>query len=625
MGEVYEAEDLELRERVALKTIRPEVAREEQALERFKREIHLARKVTHPGVCRVFDVFRDRTSEGETIVLSMELLAGETLAERLRRSGRMSTVDVLPLVSQMAAALEAAHEAGIVHRDFKTGNVMLVPNVAPTFRSAPEGLKPGVGTEGPGSRGQQADAAAGEIPTRQLRAVVTDFGLARSAVGAEDAATTLVATPGMAGTPAYMAPEQVEGGKVTAAADLYALGVVMYEMVTGRQPFVGDTPLSTAVKRLKEPPPSPRKLAPDLDPQWERVILRCLERNPAHRFASAADVAQALAGERRTFPERRGRRQLAAVVATILVLGVLAGGYWLYLQRAAPRRAVTANMPAGTVKARRSVAVLGFKNLSPAGPSAAWLSTAFSEMFASELAAGSQLRLVSGETVARMKKELSLSEAGTYANDTLGAIRKDCGADLVVLGSYVALGPQSGEQVRLDLRVQDTATGDTVATASEAGAEREIFDLVKKSGDELRKELGVAAVSVADATRVRASLPPNPEAARLYSEGLAKLRVFDALGARDLLEKAVVADPSSALAHSALARAWAGLGYEAKARNEAKEAMDLSPRLSREDRLEIEGSYYTMAHQYGRAAAVYRALWTFYPDNLDYGLRLAGA
>src|SRR6185295_15450304 len=190
MGEVYEAEDVELRGRVALKTIRPEIALDRQAIDRFKREIHLARQVTHPNVCRIFDLGYHRAPaagggpEVEITFLTMEFLPGETLDKRLR-GGRMTPAQALPLVRQMATALGAAHAMGIVHRDFKSGNVALVP-----------------GREGEG-----------------VRVVVTDFGLARGSA-AGDTFASATATGHVVGTPAYMAPEQVEGKPVTAAADV---------------------------------------------------------------------------------------------------------------------------------------------------------------------------------------------------------------------------------------------------------------------------------------------------------------------------------------------------------------------------------------------------------------------
>ena len=274
MGELYAAEDLELRERVALKTILPHIAKDERSILRFKREVHLARQVTHPNVCRIYDVFRHRYAAAgadgpgdEVVFLAMELLHGETLADKLHRDGRFSTAELLPVVRQMAAGLTAAHRVGVVHRDFKSLNVMLV-----TPARAEDGM----------------------------RVVVTDFGLAWRST--QDESTGLSLSPSMSeegeisGTPAYMAPEQVEGGPVTPATDVYALGVVLYEMVTGVWPFVGETPVKTAIKRLREPAPSPRVHVPDVDPLWEATILRCLARQPEDRFASAGDVVSALEG-----------------------------------------------------------------------------------------------------------------------------------------------------------------------------------------------------------------------------------------------------------------------------------------------------------------------------------------
>ena len=595
MGEVYEANDLELRQRVALKTVLPEIALDQQAIEQFKREIRMAREVTHPNVCRIFDLGHHRraASRDEIAFLTMEFLPGETLAERLRRTVRMSTVDALPLATQIAAGLAAAHAAGIVHRDLKAGNIILVPP----------------------HEGQQT-----------MRAVVTDFGLARAADRAARLTELSTASGGIAGTPAYMAPEQVEGGKITAASDIYSLGIVLYEMVTGTLPFVGDTPLSTAVKRLKEAPPSPRSLVPDLHPKWDAAILRCLERDPADRFASAGDVVKALGGET-VKPGRRAQRLRFAIAGALLVILFSAAAiYYLRVTRKVQEgaRPAVASLPAAPVKARRSVAVLGFKNLSGRAE-ASWLSTALSEMLTTELAAGEKLRTIPGENIAQVKINLSLADADSYSKETLARIRTNLGADLVVLGSYLALGKESGGQIRLDLRLQDALAGETIAATAETGTEAKLFELVSQAGTHLRDKLGVGEVSAGEAKVVKASLPSSPEAARLYAEGLAKLRLFDALAARGLLEKAVSADPQHALAHSALAAAWSALGYDAKATEEAKKAFDLSANLPREDRLWVEGRYWETAKEWERAVEIYRTLWIFSPDNLDYGLLLADA
>jgi tetratricopeptide (TPR) repeat protein len=267
---------------------------------------------------------------------------------------------------------------------------------------------------------------------------------------------------------------------------------------------------------------------------------------------------------------------------------------------------------------------LGFKNLS-GRPDQSWLSTALSEMVTTELAAGEQLRMIPGEDIARMKIDLSLADADSYAKDTLERIRRNLGTDYVVLGSYVLLESPAKGQLRLDLRVQDTARGETLAAISETGTEENLFQLISKAGSELRSSLGVQPVTPSEAEAIRASLPSNPEAARLYSAGLAKLRLFDALGARDNLEKALKIEPGSALAHAALARAWSALGYDEKAKQEAKKGFDLSANLPREDQLSIEGQYHDAAKDWDKAIDVYRTLWSFSPDNLEYGLRLVQA
>jgi serine/threonine protein kinase len=206
MGEVYEAEDLVLRdERIALKTLRASLAADESAIERLTKELQLARRITHPNVCQVHDVYQHRTSSGARVLFfTMELVNGRTLADRLRR-GTMPKSQVLPILTQMAAALDAAHLTNVAHGDFKPGNIMLVPS-----DTGPE------------------------------RVVVTDFGLAQwLPVGSARLSTS--GDNGRWGTPAYMAPEQLFGGKVTRSTDIYALGVVLYEMVTGNQPFIPDS------------------------------------------------------------------------------------------------------------------------------------------------------------------------------------------------------------------------------------------------------------------------------------------------------------------------------------------------------------------------------------------------
>jgi tetratricopeptide (TPR) repeat protein len=254
-----------------------------------------------------------------------------------------------------------------------------------------------------------------------------------------------------------------------------------------------------------------------------------------------------------------------------------------------------------------------------------WLSTALSEMLATELSAGEKLRIIPVENVARMERDLSLSATDTLANDTLMGVRNYLGNDLVLGGSYTALGKTSGGQLRLDVRLQDAVTGQTIASVAEVGTENDLFQLISHAGSDLRPRIGVSEISAVDVASVQASYPSTPEAARLYAEGAEKLRVYDAVAAKVLLEKAVAAEPKYPMAHSALAMAWAALGYDAKAVDEAKTAFELSGNLSREARLLVEGQYRELSKQWPLAIDIYRTLYGFFPDSLEYGLRLASS
>ena len=267
---------------------------------------------------------------------------------------------------------------------------------------------------------------------------------------------------------------------------------------------------------------------------------------------------------------------------------------------------------------------IGFKNLS-GRPDAAWLSSALAEMFTSELAAGEQLRTIPGENVAQMKVNLALTDAESFGRETLARIRTNLGTDLVVLGSYVALSASGNGQIRLDLRLQDAALGETVASVTDTGREEDLLDLVSRAGARLRDRLGVGEVPADAKAGVRAALPSNSDAARAYAEGLARLRQFDVLAARDLLAKAVATDPTHALAYSALGEAWHTLGYDQKAKAAAERAFALSTSLSREERLLVEARLRAITPQWDRAVEIYRTLWGFFPDNIDYGLALATA
>jgi eukaryotic-like serine/threonine-protein kinase len=342
--------------------------------------------------------------------------------------------------------------------------------------------------------------------------------------------------------------------------------------------------------------------------------------SPGQPSSIPSEIVIASRQQSRVVIEKISSKSNLAWIGLAVAVAIAGVGGYLYRGRQASQQ--PSNPVA--VQLRPSVAVLGFRNLS-GRPESAWLSTAMAEMLSTELSAGRRLRLVASENIARTKRELPLTDADTLAADTLQRLHTNLDADYVVLGSYTDLGQPGKGRIRLDLRLQDARTGETITEEAVTGKEDEIFELVSEAGVHLRDRLGAGNLSTVQTATIRAALPTNPNAARLYAEGLVKLRSYEHLAARDLLLEAVKLEPSHALAHSALAAAWKGLGYEGKAQEEARKAWQLSPGLERENQLWVEGLYRESSADWNRAVEVYRTLFEFFPDDIEYGLHLAEA
>ena len=317
-----------------------------------------------------------------------------------------------------------------------------------------------------------------------------------------------------------------------------------------------------------------------------------------------------------------GRKLGYISIAAFIVLGIAGTAYrfrhpWTRIEN---KTAAEANL--SPVHVRRSVAVMGFRNL-PGRPEDNWLSPAFAEMLGTELAADSALRMVSGEDVARAKRELPLTDEDSLAKETLKRLHTNPGADVVILGSYTPLPGKGERRIRLDVRVQDTEHGETIAEQAFVGNEDDLFELVSQAGTSLRQSLGATPVSGEAIAQARAALPSKPLAVKLYTQGLERLWSFDFVKARDSLIQAAAVEPAFPLTHAALSDAWNHLGYTLKARDEAERARGLSGHLRPEDRLLIDGQYYAAIQDRKRAIDSYRQLFIQFPDSLDYGLRLA--
>ena len=250
MASVYRAEDIQLGRKVAVKVLHPQYTEDQEFVERFRREAKAAAQLQHPGIVAVYDT----GSWDGTWYIAMELLEGPTLKERLNREGRIPPAEAIALTEQILKAVRAAHRDGIIHRDLKPHNVILDDVGNPK---------------------------------------VTDFGIARR--GASD----MTATGSVLGTAHYLAPEQAQGEVITPRTDLYSVGVVLYEMLTGRTPFEGDSAVSIALAHVNNEPRSPRSIVPEVTPALDAVVMRSLAKRPSDRFADADAFLAALADAKR--------------------------------------------------------------------------------------------------------------------------------------------------------------------------------------------------------------------------------------------------------------------------------------------------------------------------------------
>jgi eukaryotic-like serine/threonine-protein kinase len=258
MGAVYLARDEQLGESVALKVIAGMALLDPGSAERLRREASMARRISHPNVVRMHDL----GEENGLLFVSMEYVAGESLAARIQRLGSMSPVQLRPIVTQLCDGLAAAHAVGVIHRDLKPANILIDANE---------------------------------------RVKLIDFGIARADLQAGMTATNMVI-----GTPEYMAPEQVKGGAVDPRTDVYALGAVLYHALTGRPPFRGDTPIAVGLAHCQDPVTPPRQLRPDIPAAWDSVIVRALEKTPAARFANVQALQAALTSSDAEAPTWQG-------------------------------------------------------------------------------------------------------------------------------------------------------------------------------------------------------------------------------------------------------------------------------------------------------------------------------
>jgi serine/threonine protein kinase/tetratricopeptide (TPR) repeat protein len=569
MGAVYKARDREVDREVALKVIRPELAAHPEVLRRFKQELILARQVTHKNVIRIFDLGE---AEGEKFI-SMEYIDGRDLKSLRAERGKLPPEEAAEIIEQVCRALDAAHAEGVIHRDLKPQNIMV---------------------------------------DKHGRVAVMDFGIARSRE-----LPGLTQTGVLVGTPEYMSPEQAKGEEIDSRSDLFSLGIIFYELLTGKSPYEATNSVAALLKRTRERAVPPLKLDPAIPKYMNDIVVRCLEIDPQRRYARAQDMLwdlEARHGPRQGMthhhmPRFRMVEELPTkwlapglVLILLLIIGLVFGGR-IFAPAVKPQ-------PAGPII---SLAILPFRNAS-GDPSLDWLGSSLAEWLSTDVGNSSQLRTVSSDRLHQILHDLRITADSTPDPNTLRRLAEFSNAETVVWGQYAKLG----EQIRIDATLRDLKQDRSATLKAEAPNPEALPAAVDRLAEAIRQNLALSP-SVMKELQAQAFKPSSKSLPALheYDEGLQLLRQGKDLEARKQLQASVQQDPEFALAYSRLAQADADLGRESEAEQLSRQAVDLSQNLSPPEKYLIAAIHAGIMKDYPKAIASYENLARASPGDSD--------
>lgn len=540
MGRVYRALDKELKEEVALKLIKPEIASDKKTLERFSNELRLSRKIVHKNVGRMYELMEHHG----TRFITMEYVPGEDLRSSIRRFGQLPIGKSIDIAKQICEGLAEAHRLGVIHRDLKSNNIMI---------------------------DKQGDAR------------IMDFGIARSLE-----AKRITGAGVMIGTPEYMSPEQVEGKEIDQSSDIYSLGVILYEMVTGKVPFEGDTPFTVGMKHKGEMPQNPKELNAQMPEDLSRVILRCLEKEKEKRYKSAADLLSVLESieegiptTERIPPEKKpltskeitvtfGIKKLFIPALILAVLIIAAAIIWQVLPS---KETIQETLPVSPAKP--SIAVLPFSDLSPKKDQESFCDGMANSIITALSNLGGLSVRASGSSFAFKGQKLTLQEIGKKIN-----------VETILDGTV----QKADDRIRLTAQLTSIADESVLWSGQYDKKLEDIFAIQDEITQAIVDNLELRLLG-AEESKLKKRHTENVRAFSLYSSGLFWWNKRTNEGIRkalDYFEQAIEEDKDYAMAYVGLADCYNLLGFYSnirpqeaypKARGAAKKALELDENL----------------------------------------------
>ena len=577
MGAVYKAKDRELDRMVALKVIRPDLARNPAIVERFKQELRLSHQVTHKNVIRIYDL-----GEGEGVkFITMEFIEGQDLRSLIQEKKKFTPQEAVDITQQICRALEAAHTVGVIHRDLKPQNV---------------------------------------IRDNNGRVLVMDFGLART-VGSDG----MTQTGALVGTMEYMSPEQALGKELDQRSDIFALGLIFYELLSGKMPFQAESGIASLLKRTQERATPVSEHDAEIPAALSAIVSKCLERDLNLRYKTVSEVLADLevwqgkraAASLKFEPSEKPWGQDipwprigAAVFAVVLIVA----GFLLRHKLFGPGPEAAPSGPA------ISLAIMPFHNAS-GDPSLDWLGSSLSDMLSTDVGQTAQVRMVSADRLHQILHDLQISSQSQIDVATLHRLADFTNADTVVYGQYV----KAGDQIRIDTTVLDLRHDSSSTLKTDVANEKDLITAVDGLAQNVRQKLAATPQILKDleAHALRPSTS-SVQALRDYDNGLQLAREGNNLDAQKQLEAATTEDPNFALAYSKLAQIYANLGYDDQAEKASRRAVELSDNLPNQEKYLIEANHARIMNDTPKAIAAYENLAKVNPGDMDVQFTLAG-